>query len=204
MERRLLTIRETGRILSLSERKTWGLVYSGDLPCIRMGRSVRVDRNDLEAFIDAKKCHGREKPKPVQTCQRERLPVSGHGESFEKFWKAYPKKTGKAEARRIWKRLKPSRDLSKIIMEAIRKQKQSEQWQAEQGRFIPKPSRWLSEERWNDELPKKLDCIEQFMQATGWQDPTPEEAVKDILAAGMTPEKQRAYDAAHGIVRNYR
>ena len=40
------------------------------------------------------------------------------------------------------------------MLAAIEKQKQSAQWQDNGGQFIPHPSTWLNQRRWEDELPK--------------------------------------------------
>ena len=54
----LLSVAETSKALRLSPRKIWSLTASGELPSIRIGRSVRYDIADLRAFIDAQKKGG--------------------------------------------------------------------------------------------------------------------------------------------------
>lgn len=39
-------------------------------------------------------------------------------------------------------------------MQAIAKAKASEQWNREGGRFIPNPTTWLNQGRWDDEIPE--------------------------------------------------
>ena len=51
----LLTIPQAAALLCLSPRKTWELTATGELPTVRIGRAVRIDRRDLEAWIDANK-----------------------------------------------------------------------------------------------------------------------------------------------------
>jgi len=76
---------------------------------------------------------------------------------FNEFWKSYPKKQGKKTAQRAYLKLKPSPELHKDILEALEKHIMSQQWQEESGKFIPLPTTWLNQERWNDELsPGKL------------------------------------------------
>ena len=53
--RLLLTAEETARALAISPRKLWELTRTGQIPCIRIGRSVRYDRVDLEAWIAEQK-----------------------------------------------------------------------------------------------------------------------------------------------------
>jgi len=68
---------------------------------------------------------------------------------FETFWKAYPKKVGKLDAQRAWKKNKHP-DIFKIL-EVIEKQKTSREWTEEKGRFIPNPATWINQGRWDDE-----------------------------------------------------
>lgn len=49
---RLLTYREAGKLLGVTERTVWTLVADGELPAVRFGRSVRIDPADLRAYID--------------------------------------------------------------------------------------------------------------------------------------------------------
>lgn len=55
LERLLLTPREAAEVLRISERKLWGMTASGEIPSLRIGRSVRYDINDLRDWIDERK-----------------------------------------------------------------------------------------------------------------------------------------------------
>ena len=46
---------DAARILAISPRTLWGLTDRGEIPCVRIGRSVRYDRHDLAAWIAKKK-----------------------------------------------------------------------------------------------------------------------------------------------------
>ena len=70
---------------------------------------------------------------------------------FDEFWAAYPKKVGKKAALAAWKRVKPDTELFDKIMTAIGKARVTEQWTKENGRFIPNPTTWLNQGRWDDE-----------------------------------------------------
>ena len=77
---------------------------------------------------------------------------------FDEFWAAYPKKTGKGEARKAWEKIKPRAALLEQMLNAITWQSQSEQWRKDGGQYIPMPATWLNQQRWEDEgikLPKK-------------------------------------------------
>lgn len=51
----LLTATEAAEALAISPRTLWSLTDSGELPCVRIGRSVRYDPTDLRAWIDRRK-----------------------------------------------------------------------------------------------------------------------------------------------------
>ena len=53
---KLMKIKQAAEYLCISERKLWGLQKSQRIPAVRIDRSVRFDRDDLDMFItDAKK-----------------------------------------------------------------------------------------------------------------------------------------------------
>jgi hypothetical protein len=70
---------------------------------------------------------------------------------FERFWNAYPRKTGKGAARKVWSRLKPGTELVDRMLVSVAAQKRSAQWLEGNGKFIPHPATWLNQERWEDE-----------------------------------------------------
>ena len=47
----LLTYREAGEILGVTERTIFRLVQDGEIPNVKFGRSVRIDPDDLCVFI---------------------------------------------------------------------------------------------------------------------------------------------------------
>jgi hypothetical protein len=67
---------------------------------------------------------------------------------FEDFWYKYPKKVGKQEAIKAWKKAKP--DILQVI-DALNWQISSKQWQADNGKYIPNPATYLNQGRWEDE-----------------------------------------------------
>ena len=54
-KRLLLTSREAAAQLSICERKLFSLKESGEIPAIRIGRSVRFSLSDLEKFVESHK-----------------------------------------------------------------------------------------------------------------------------------------------------
>ena len=52
---RLLSVVQAAEYLGVSAWHVRRLVWGGDLPAVRMGRLVRLDRIDLDKFIDEQK-----------------------------------------------------------------------------------------------------------------------------------------------------
>lgn len=82
----------------------------------------------------------------------EEVPKFDKEAAFDKFWKHYPRKTNKANAKKSFIKKCKSEEMLQIMIEALEKQKTSRQWQEANGQYIPHPSTWLNGERWEDEL----------------------------------------------------
>jgi len=68
---RLLTLNQAAEYLALSHWTLRRLVWRGDLPHVRIGRLVQLDRADLDAWIESKKTrfgasNGASKPIPLR------------------------------------------------------------------------------------------------------------------------------------------
>ena len=70
---------------------------------------------------------------------------------FDQFWKAYPRKESKPTAKKAFEKIKPDEELLQKMLTAIERFKKTDQWQEDGGRFIPHPSTWLNQRRWEDE-----------------------------------------------------
>lgn len=71
---------------------------------------------------------------------------------FERFWKIYPKKKSKNQAKKAWEKLKPSSELVSTILDAVENQKRSNDWIKDAGKYIPYPATWLNAGAWEDEM----------------------------------------------------
>lgn len=80
------------------------------------------------------------------------LPPAGAGgvQGFEEFFAEFPRKVGAVQARQEWAKLSPDEALRKRIVSAVRAWARSPEWARNDGQFIPKPARWLREQRWED------------------------------------------------------
>ena len=85
---------------------------------------------------------------------------------FNKFWAAYPRKAGKQAAYTAFVSLFRStakgkrRELFVNLMKGLSSQRTSYDWNKENGKFIPHPTTWLHQRRWEDQLEVNLDAAE--------------------------------------------
>ncbi len=73
-------------------------------------------------------------------------------EDFENFWKIYPRKVGKLAALKSWEKISPNLELQNKMKETVELQKKTDQWKKENGQYIPHPSTWLNQGRWDDDV----------------------------------------------------
>lgn len=70
---------------------------------------------------------------------------------FARWWAGYPKKDGKADARKAWAKLNPDESMTVRLAEAVASQCLSDRWTRDSGQYIPNPATWLNRRRWEDE-----------------------------------------------------
>jgi excisionase family DNA binding protein len=54
-EKEWLTLAEVQRVLALGRTKTYELVATGEIPAIRIGRVLRVNREELDRWLETKR-----------------------------------------------------------------------------------------------------------------------------------------------------
>lgn len=87
-------------------------------------------------------------------------------DAFERFWRAYPRKTAKAAAERALRRLDPCAETLERMLQAVAAHRESEQWKRDGGRYIPHPATWINQGRWEDEQPGAAEpAIDPFKGA---------------------------------------
>ena len=72
---------------------------------------------------------------------------------FERFWSTYPRHQGKRAAMKAFAKLAPDDELLDAMLVAVKRQRQSEQWQRDGGQYVPHAATWLNGRRWEDEIP---------------------------------------------------
>lgn len=92
-----------------------------------------------------------EKPKE----KKPRVRKSRHGltysDEFEAFWQRYPNKKAKPIAYAAYCRVPITDQLS--ILDDLETRVQSDEWRRDGGKFIPHPSTYLNQRRWEDQSP---------------------------------------------------
>ncbi|MEV0051269.1 hypothetical protein AB0H34_12315 [Saccharopolyspora shandongensis] len=100
-------------------------------------------------------------------------------DQFDEFWADYPRKDGKAAARRAWPKATTKILAAELVAEA---QRWAGLWEHSgvEKRFIPHASTWLNGERWTDEPPApQLRAVSGGYQP--WTNPTPPSAYEGDL-----------------------
>jgi len=136
--------------------------FSGEKLLIAVENEIsRVPKDILDIFIDygypidtlsiPSRDRERERDKEMDIKKSKSQPsnLPDYSNDFSNFWDAYPRKVGKANAEKVWKKYQPP--LAEVLA-AIEAQKQSDQWSRDGGKFIPHPTTWLNGKRWEDEV----------------------------------------------------
>ena len=111
----------------------------------------------------------------IEEIRKEHNRAKNSDDDFDVFWKNYPKKAGKGQAKKTWLKLKKSKKLPEIdiLLKAIEIQKNSQGWLKDDGQYIPHPSTWLNGERWEDEIDSNAKKIIEYPEMGQWDGKTP-------------------------------
>lgn len=85
--------------------------------------------------------------------KEKKNPLSG----FDAFWDFYPRKVKKSEAQKSWVKERCWEQTERIL-KMLPRQIESPDWTKEHGKFIPHPTTYLNQHRWEDEpsIPTKV------------------------------------------------
>lgn len=90
-------------------------------------------------------------PNPSKRAVRSRRSDDGEPEGFITFYQAYPRHEARKKALNAWRDLKPDADLqSKMLNDIARRNRTI--WLDKERKFLPLPSTYLNEKRWEDEI----------------------------------------------------
>lgn len=113
----------------------------------------------------------------------ESLPPEDIGQQadrFEEFFSAYPKRVKKKPARELWVRKKLNTLAEQIIQDVAMRLSSDKRWQ---DGFIPDPTTYLNQERWNDELSIGGSNARSAKKYSVWDDlnPNPGSAGREVV-----------------------
>lgn len=111
-------------------------------------RYPEKDGSCKQMFANANKCYP---PSPSPSPSPQPYVASQPDEytqEFKDFWTLYPRKVGKGAAWKAWKAMKPPHG---TVLSAVSSQAKSKEWMKDGGQYIPHPSTWLNQRRWEDE-----------------------------------------------------
>lgn len=112
---------------------------------------------------------------------------------FERFWELYPSKRKKPVARIAWMNMRVhSEEQYALINAAVERYKKTNQWQEENGRYIPDPDTFLQDERWTDEI-KLSEAVQAADRETQEKD---EWIAKNKERWAAIPPEKRKYRLA--------
>ena len=132
-------------MLMLDENKTYVINSNKEGQCIQDGYNMDTQNKNQIKILDIDNIYGQNEVKKEQW-----------KEQFEKFYKTYPRKVKKQKVKEWFEKNKPSSELFSSMMSSLEQFRGSTDWLADNGRYIPYPSTWLNQKRWEDEeIPKK-------------------------------------------------
>ena len=123
---------------------------------------------------------------------------------FDRFWQAYPRHEAKLAARREFAKLKVDEPLLEAMLTWLNVARRSDQWRDK--RFIPHPSTWLHQKRWEDDPPPmSRELIDAQVGSSGnGHDEVDPEALQEAVRSYQEREKRAGEkaiaDHARGIL----
>lgn len=101
--------------------------------------------------------------------QAKKVNVGDVGGPFEAFWKAYPNKKAKGDAKRAWLTMK-CEPVADKIMEGLARAVVSLDWTKEAGKYIPHPATWLRREGWEDDYGGPVTQVRKSDDPPKWRE----------------------------------
>lgn len=151
-------------------------------------RDYRERQKALLGNSDVTNCNTeKEKEKEKETREEKRHREDVRQREFDAFWKAYPRKTAKQDAIKAFAKLQEKE--YPLLIPAIERQKQTEDWKKQNGKFIPYPATWLNGRRWEDELPNDEGFYDSDTIPEGYVIDKYGELMKMPIGRLLTPEE---------------
>lgn len=132
--------------LIVDENKSYKLICEDSMQSVdEPSTQVRLGKVSIDNI------YGQDELDQTGTGNKETPVKEQWEEQFEKFYKKYPKKVKKQNVEKWFKKNKPSSELFSSIMSSLEQFRGSKDWLKDNGQYIPYPSTWLNQKRWEDE-----------------------------------------------------
>ena len=88
----------------------------------------------------------------VKSSEVRRAKSDKSQDDFKRFWSNYPRNEKKVLAEKSWMKQNPDID---VVLKSLSLFKVSDEWKKDNGKYIPHPSTWLNQRRWEDDVKPK-------------------------------------------------
>ena len=139
------------------------------------GSKPKANGKQTETEKEKEKEKEKEREKEYE-CKRKREA------DFDAFWSAYPRKVNKPGAMKAFCKVDVPVE---TLLSALENHKRSAQWVKDGGQFIPHPTTWLNQKRWEAELPADTTVPKG---ASGGLGQAELEAIQKVLKEGSCAE----------------
>jgi hypothetical protein len=82
-----------------------------------------------------------------------------YSKDFTLFWETYPRRIGKGAAWKSYQKVRAELPPIDELVTIVERHCRTEQWTKDNGQFIPHPSTWLNQRRWEDEVDAKPKIV---------------------------------------------
>lgn len=79
-----------------------------------------------------------------------RIPTPTNNPLFDRFWKAYPRKEGKPDAKRTFEKLKITEEILERVLAELERQARLKDWKHINIKYIPLAQTWLNRRDWEE------------------------------------------------------
>ena len=121
-------------------------ILSGSEPDTNRTREEKRREEEIQPPNPPPSGGGAQPPKPPKA-----KPKSEDHPLFARFWSEYPRRVARKEASKVFSRINPDEAMFAAMLAALARQKNSDSWLRDQGRYIPHATTWLNGSRWLDE-----------------------------------------------------
>lgn len=148
---------------ALSNLKAWGLITTRSTRKGTIARLANTEVYDINAVsesgqgnhqLTSSQPSANQQPTTNKNVKKEKNGKNNYSVEFETFWNAYPRKEVKAKAAEAFAKIQPNQEVLDQILSDVQARARSESWTKDSGKFIPHPTTYLNQRRWEDETPK--------------------------------------------------